>query len=194
MGFDKKILDLSRTIYQKSVMVHGSKENPKEHIENIRGMIREFIRTEVVPYELTNQEKMSFILKNEFKIPHPEGDLIIKVPVDTLTSEKPLRIRGKGYYVENGRGDLIARIHVNRALSKLTEEDKSALNTDLDSLRKAHSEKDVEAIDEASNKLNETWSSISTKLYQQSESTTEPEATNESGNDEVQDADFEEVK
>ena len=77
---------------------------------------------------------------------------------------------------------------------KLTEEDKSALNTDLDSLRKAHSEKDVEAIDEASNKLNETWSSISTKLYQQSESTTEPEATNESGNDEVQDADFEEVK
>ena len=77
---------------------------------------------------------------------------------------------------------------------KLTEEDKSALNTDLDSLRKAHSEKDVEAIDEASNKLNETWSSISTKLYQQSESTTEPESTNESGNDEVQDADFEEVK
>ena len=46
-------------------MVHGSKENPKEHIENIRGMIREFIRTEVVPYELTNQEKLSFILKNE---------------------------------------------------------------------------------------------------------------------------------
>jgi molecular chaperone DnaK len=77
---------------------------------------------------------------------------------------------------------------------KLTEEDKSALNTDLDSLRKAHSEKDVEAIDESSKKLNETWSSISTKLYQQSESTTESESTNESGNDEVQDADFEEVK
>jgi hypothetical protein len=68
MGFDKKILDLSRTIYQKSVMVHGSKENPKEHIENIRGMIREFIRSEVVPYELTNQEKLSFILKNELII------------------------------------------------------------------------------------------------------------------------------
>jgi len=65
MGFDKKILDLSRTIYQTSVMVHGTKQNPKGQIENIRGMIREFIRTEVVPYELTNQEKMSFILKNE---------------------------------------------------------------------------------------------------------------------------------
>jgi|TARA_R110000868_G_scaffold62254_2_gene188333 hypothetical protein len=68
MGFDKKILDLSRTIYQTSVMVYGTKQNPKEHIENIRGMIREFIRTEVVPYELTNQEKLSFILKNELII------------------------------------------------------------------------------------------------------------------------------
>jgi hypothetical protein len=65
MGFDKKILDLSRTIYQTSVMVYGSKQNPKEQIDKIRGMIREFIRTEVVPYELTNQEKLSFILKNE---------------------------------------------------------------------------------------------------------------------------------
>lgn len=68
MGFDKKILDLSKTIYQTSVMVYGTKQNPKEHIENIRGMIREFIRTEVVPYELTNQEKLSFILKNELII------------------------------------------------------------------------------------------------------------------------------
>ena len=68
MGFDKKILDLSRTIYQTSVMVHWAKQNQKEHIENIRGMIREFIRTEVVPYELTNQEKLSFILKNELII------------------------------------------------------------------------------------------------------------------------------
>ena len=65
MGFDKKILDLSRTIYQTSVMVYGSKKNPAEQIDKIRGMIREFIRTEVVPYELTNQEKLSFILKNE---------------------------------------------------------------------------------------------------------------------------------
>ena len=65
MGFDKKILDLSRTIYQTSVMAHGTKQNPSEQIDKIRAMIREFIRTEVVPYELTNQEKLTFILKNE---------------------------------------------------------------------------------------------------------------------------------
>jgi len=68
MGFDDKIMKLSRTIYQMSVMSHGSKNNPTEQIDKIRGMIREFIRLEVVPYELTNQEKMSFILDNESKI------------------------------------------------------------------------------------------------------------------------------
>jgi len=73
MGFDKKILELSRTIYQTSVMVHGTKQNPSEQIDKIRGMIREFIRTEVVPYELTNQEKLTFILKNELIITEAVG-------------------------------------------------------------------------------------------------------------------------
>lgn len=68
MGFDRKILELSRTIYQTSIMVHGSKQNPTEQIDKIRSMIREFIRTEVVPYELTNQEKLSFIAKNQLII------------------------------------------------------------------------------------------------------------------------------
>ena len=68
MGFDKKILELSRTIYQTSVIAHGTKQDPSQQIDKIRGMIREFIRTEVVPYELTNSEKMSFILKNEAMI------------------------------------------------------------------------------------------------------------------------------
>ena len=73
MGFDKKILELSRTIYQTSVMVHGTKQNPSEQIDKIRAMIREFIRTEVVPYELTNQEKLTFILKNELMITEAVG-------------------------------------------------------------------------------------------------------------------------
>lgn len=73
MGFDKKILELSRTIYQTSVMVHGSKQNPTDQIDKIRGMIREFIRTEVVPYELTNSEKLTFILKNELLITEAIG-------------------------------------------------------------------------------------------------------------------------
>jgi hypothetical protein len=51
-----------------SIMSHGSKNNPAEQIDKIRGMIREFIRLEVVPYELTNQEKMTFIIENESRI------------------------------------------------------------------------------------------------------------------------------
>ena len=78
---------------------------------------------------------------------------------------------------------------------KLTEEDRASLNTDLGALREAHSSKDAEKIDETSNKLNETWQTISTRLYQQSQEEPQNEsATETSGNDEVQDADFEEVK
>ena len=76
---------------------------------------------------------------------------------------------------------------------KLTEDDKSQLNEKLSHLKSAHSEKNLEKIDEASQGLNDTWSTISTRLYQESQS----QPTNESGDsgsDEVQDADFEEVK
>jgi len=77
---------------------------------------------------------------------------------------------------------------------KLTEEDKSAINTDLDSLKKAHSDKDLEGIDQTSQKLNETWSTISTRLYQESSQQEPTGEDNSNPNDEVQDADFEEVK
>ena len=78
---------------------------------------------------------------------------------------------------------------------KLTEEDKTALNTDLEEVRKAHSNKDVEKIDETTKKLNETWAQISTRLYQQqSESPQEPQSDNtDTGNGNVEDVNFEEV-
>lgn len=75
---------------------------------------------------------------------------------------------------------------------KLTDEDKSTLNSNLDELKKAYSEKDVQRIDESSQKLNESWQTISTRLYQQSQET--PESSESDSTDEVQDADFEEVK
>lgn len=73
---------------------------------------------------------------------------------------------------------------------KLTEDDKSILNSNLEELKKAHSDKDLEKIDESSQKLNESWSTISTRLYQQSNESN----TSDNPSDEVQDADFEEVK
>jgi len=79
---------------------------------------------------------------------------------------------------------------------KLTEEDKSTLKTDLDALKAAHADKDVAKIDETSQKLNESWNAISTRLYQESSQETQNESTNTeaSGDGEVEDTDFEEVK
>jgi molecular chaperone DnaK len=74
---------------------------------------------------------------------------------------------------------------------KLTEENKTQLKSDLEELRKAHSDSDLTKIDESMDRLNSTWSSISTKLYEQSQ--TEPTTEQSSGNDEVSDVDFEEV-
>jgi hypothetical protein len=68
------------------------------------------------------------------------------------------------------------------------------LNADLVELKKAHSEGDVQRIDESTNKLNSTWSAISTKLYEQSQTTEETTNNTSDGNDEVSDVDFEEVK
>lgn len=79
---------------------------------------------------------------------------------------------------------------------KLTEEDKSTLKTDLDALRAAYTEQDIARIDETSEKLNESWNAISTRLYQESSQEPQNESTNTEtgGNGEVEDADFEEVK
>ena len=79
---------------------------------------------------------------------------------------------------------------------KLTEEDKSTLKTDLDALRAAYTEQDIARIDATSEKLNESWNAISTRLYQESSQEPQNESTNTepSGNGEVEDADFEEVK
>jgi molecular chaperone DnaK len=76
---------------------------------------------------------------------------------------------------------------------QLTEDDKSHLTTKLDQLKSAFSEKDLEKIDTAQSELNQTWSEISTRLYQQTKNQSETTQNTSSGNDEVQDADFEEV-
>jgi molecular chaperone DnaK len=73
---------------------------------------------------------------------------------------------------------------------KLTDEDRDALKADLETLKEAHSQKDVTKVDEASNKLNETWSGISTRLYQQSES--QPEQPVNEG-DNIEDVSYEDV-
>ena len=97
----------------------------------------------------------------------------------------------------NGADSLIFQTEkqIKEFSDKLTEEDKSSLTERLNELKSAHSDKNVERIDDASAKLNETWNDISTRLYQQSsEESTTGESESKNGNDEVEDTDFEEVK
>lgn len=68
---------------------------------------------------------------------------------------------------------------------KLTDENKTELNECLDSLKKSHSEKDMSNIDLSMDKLNETWTKISTDLYSK---------TNESQDSTVQDTQSEVVE
>lgn len=70
---------------------------------------------------------------------------------------------------------------------KLTDDEKSILNTNIDDLKKAHSDKNYDEIESLSNKLNEDWSIISTRLYQE---TSEPTESNDDG---VEDIGHEEV-
>jgi len=77
---------------------------------------------------------------------------------------------------------------------KLTEDDKSNLNADLETLKKAHSGKDITAIDDASQKLNSTWQTISTRLYQEAQSEPQTSNTNTGNGGDVEDTSYEEVK
>jgi molecular chaperone DnaK len=82
--------------------------------------------------------------------------------------------------------------HIKEYAEKLTEDDKNSINSDLDALRKAHSEKNIEEIDSASSKLNETWATISTRLYQQTQ--TEPQTSDTTDGGNFEETSYEEVK
>ena len=72
---------------------------------------------------------------------------------------------------------------------KLTDEQKSEINSSLQELKDAHSIKDVEKIKTSMDKVNSTFQSISSDLYSQGSG-----ETTEQTDREVNDVDFEEVK
>ena len=78
------------------------------------------------------------------------------------------------------------------------------ITTAKDALKKAHNDKNLSEIEKYTEELNTVWQEASQDIYQaqqnqDSSSTNEPKAQNDgqgndSGSDDVQDADFEEVK
>jgi len=58
-----------------------------------------------------------FLTIKNIEIPHPDSKINIPLP-DKLSTDKPLRVRGKGYNIQNNRGDLYIKIQVDRDLSE----------------------------------------------------------------------------
>jgi molecular chaperone DnaK len=137
----------------------------------------------------------------ENKIRIEGGSQLSKEEIEKMKAEAELNAESDRLEKEkieklNGADNLIFQTEkqIKEFSDKLTEEDKNLLNEDLTSLKSAHSSKDLEKIEETSNKLTETWNKISTRLYQES-SNTEPTNTNEESNEEsTQDVPYEEVK
>lgn len=109
-------------------------------------------------------------MKDEAEI-NAESDKILKENIDKLNMADNLIFQTEK--------------QIKEFSEKLSEEDRNILTESLEDLRKSHSEKDYDSLDEKTNNLNEKWSNISTKLYQ--------ESTNESSSDEVKQEDFEDV-
>ena len=83
---------------------------------------------------------------------------------------------------------------------KVEEGDKKQVESALADLKKAHGEKDIEAIDRALEPLNKIWSEVMAKAYQKSQATQKPsdptmeQKNSNEGSGNVTDAEFEEVK
>jgi len=72
---------------------------------------------------------------------------------------------------------------------KLNEDDKKTIKDQVESLKESHKNKDIDSIKTKIEKLNETWNTISTKMYQGTTNT----QTDPKGPD-VEDVSYEEVK
>ena len=64
------------------------------------------------------------LINKTFRVSHPDGDLDINLPKN-LSTEKPLRVKSKGFVTQNGIGDFYIKVGVIN--KEVTEEDKSKL-------------------------------------------------------------------
>ena len=78
---------------------------------------------------------------------------------------------------------------LNEFSDKLSDEDKTLINDKLVKLKEVHQSQDIDSIDVAIEDLNQTWSAVSTKMYQTTQDTTD-----QPQDDSAEDVDFEEVK
>ncbi len=120
-----------------------------------------------------------------------ESDKKVKEEVDTLNSADSMIFQTESQLKEYG--------------DKIPDDKKKVISDALDSLKKAHESKDIEAIKTALESINEAWKNASEELYKaQAAGANADQQPNGKGSDksnktddssdDVQDVDFEEVK
>ena len=67
---------------------------------------------------------VDMLINKTFRIPHPEGELQVSLP-ENLSTEKPLRLKSKGFVTPQGIGDFYIKVEVSN--KTITEEDKDKL-------------------------------------------------------------------
>ena len=79
---------------------------------------------------------------------------------------------------------------------RMTDEDREAVNEQLENLKKIQEEKDFDNMESSLQKLNEVWGPISTRLYQEASENVETDVDNDEQSVDVDstDVEFEEVK
>lgn len=80
---------------------------------------------------------------------------------------------------------------LNEFSDKLEQQDKDMITEKLNNLREVHQKQEVDSIDQAIQELNQVWSTVSQKMYQQTESQPQDDNVDDSN---TEDVDFEEVK
>jgi DnaJ-class molecular chaperone len=56
---------------------------------------------------------LDFLFKDNIVIPHPDGEIKITSP-SNLSTRKPLRLKGKGYKIPGGLGDMYLKVYVDK--------------------------------------------------------------------------------
>lgn len=69
------------------------------------------------------------LLNGEIEIPHPDGNIKINLP-DNFDTDKPLRLVGKGYKLNNGIGNLYVKLSITNTIT-LTNEQKEQIENIL---------------------------------------------------------------
>mgnify|MGYP003636621948 FL=1 len=78
-----------------------------------------------------NMDALEFLIGDKITVEHPNTKLSIPLPKE-INTEKPLRVKSKGYHIQNHVGDFYIKLKVSRF--EISEEEKESLKVIQDKL------------------------------------------------------------